>query len=896
MALALLVWVQAALGTARAAERRNISLTYEFANPQVVTEDGYCRVSIAGCAQHAQPGEPVLPFRTAHILLPPGYGVQKVRVEGLEAARSTRLKSKVEFGRSPSPLGEPRPRLPVRPVPDKPNAKIYGSSSPYPATRAQLASVQRLCGYQIAFVRLFPAQYVPRSGQLVFSRRVRLTLELSPEPAKRQALPAPRRGRAPAARVAALVDNPALLAEYDTVQAGAAALAPGAGAQLSSGQAYDYLLITSDALKDYFDTLVAQKVADGLSVKTETVEHIYATTSGTDDPDRIRNYIRDAYTNWGVQYVLLGGDAGVVPKRDAYGYVVGVPPEEQSIPCDLYYSCLDGTWNGNGNGIWGEATDGDGGGDVDLMSEVYVGRAPVDTPAEVATFVSKIVSYEQNGTANRNNALFLAEYTGSSIIPPSPAYQGGRALDKLTQNGYFDGYTVDKLDDRPYYTPQWDAADCIAKLNDSPHIVVHFGHGNEQYVMRMLRPDVDSLTNQHLFLLNSAACHCGAFDYSDCIGEDFSKRNQYGAFAVIMNTRYGWYDKTYIWHWSGEFLQTFYKRLLTDGFLNVGLALQLSKEDMFSLVETTPGVSSPYRWCYFTITLLGDPHTALKAATTKRTLDARSFDASISVNAYQGGVAVTVSPAPDGVTPFARSYAASAAVTLTAPATHGNLSFIRWKLDGVDQAQGATELPLTMNADHAVVAVYEGPPPLIVDMDVFQAGPSVLNPTGPAPRSLTLLSITMPDDPGTDEIAITVDGGTTWLRFVEHDPAGHPGEYDVYTDGAAAEWHTAAEWANRRIRGLAPGSTCDFQAKCRPGPGQPESALGAVGSYSTNLERDIDRSGVVDEADMAFAREAVLSAAEIGQAGNAWANDVDDSRSSTVGDVVLIRNRILGLD
>jgi hypothetical protein len=46
--------------------------------------------------------------------------------------------------------------------------------------------------------------------------------------------------------------------------------------------------------------------------------------------------------------------------------------------------------------VYGEPNDGPNGGEVDLMAEVYVGRAPVDSHRELSNFVSKTIGYEQS--------------------------------------------------------------------------------------------------------------------------------------------------------------------------------------------------------------------------------------------------------------------------------------------------------------------------------------------------------------------------------------------------------------------------------------------------------------------------------------------------------------------
>ena len=49
--------------------------------------------------------------------------------------------------------------------------------------------------------------------------------------------------------------------------------------------------------------------------------------------------------------MLLGGDTDVIPAR--FGYVTFYTGD--FIPTDMYYSCLDGTWNADGDSLWGEA-------------------------------------------------------------------------------------------------------------------------------------------------------------------------------------------------------------------------------------------------------------------------------------------------------------------------------------------------------------------------------------------------------------------------------------------------------------------------------------------------------------------------------------------------------------
>ena len=169
---------------------------------------------------------------------------------------------------------------------------------------------------------------------------------------------------------------------------------------------------------------------------------------------------------------------------------------------------------------------------------------------------------------------------------------------------------------------------------------------------------------------------------------------------------------------------------------------------------------------------------------------------------------------------------------------------------------------------------------------------STLNVTGPAPKSLGIESINANGNAPSVLYAIQIgtDPNAGWLRFVNSGPPDN--RDDVDADGTEAEWHTASQWAGKRLRGLSPGVAYGFYAKAKNAT--EESALVPAGSYSTNGERDCNRSGAVSVHDLIFARDAALSGAAIGAAGKAWATDVDDSGDTTTTDLSVIADRILG--
>ncbi|MEO0093059.1 MAG: C25 family cysteine peptidase [candidate division WOR-3 bacterium] len=132
---------------------------------------------------------------------------------------------------------------------------------------------------------------------------------------------------------------------------------------------------------------------------------------GEDDAERLRNFIIDAYTNYGTVWVLLGGDGYyqgstnyIVPFRKGWArdnlnldLVSHIPPS------DLYFSDMNGKWDVDKDNRWGEPTEDS----VDVYPEVFVGRILTSSPKETRNWVDKIIYYEQDGSTN----LDLFRYT-----------------------------------------------------------------------------------------------------------------------------------------------------------------------------------------------------------------------------------------------------------------------------------------------------------------------------------------------------------------------------------------------------------------------------------------------------------------------------------------------------
>jgi len=363
----------------------------------------------------------------------------------------------------------------------------------------------------------------------------------------------------------------------------------------------EYVVITTSDLVTNFESLVEQKEADGLTAEIVTIEHIEAEYTGSesgDMADQIRGFIADAYENRGTRWVLLGGDSEIIPPRLVYG---SATTYETLIATDLYYACLDGPWDGDDDGLWGECNDGIGGNDIDLIAEVFVGRAPVSNAGEADNFVNKTIWYSTRSHNNHDSVTLL-----------------GSRLDSLTSGSYSsEAIREQVLPDDWRYTElydsvaTWTGADLVAQLNAGTHFVHHLGHSGSMYNAKLSRYNVDALTNVDPYIMCSQGCWAGAFDLADVAIAEAHVVAEHGAVAVIMNSRLGWYAPGLNLAGNHYYAIEFFDAIFTEGKATLGEAHWDSRLDNLGRVQAT-GV---YRWINFEINLLGDPALLLDPPT-----------------------------------------------------------------------------------------------------------------------------------------------------------------------------------------------------------------------------------------------------------------------------------------
>lgn len=174
----------------------------------------------------------------------------------------------------------------------------------------------------------------------------------------------------------------------------------------TSYDGYNYVIITTADLENSVSQLKNWKEFLGYSVKVVTISWISSNYQGAEIQEKIRNFLIDKYSEWGIKYVLLVGSCDTIPMRDCYPD----PNTHKNNPyfmaaTDYYYADLTGNWDSDGDGYFGEYSEDS----MDFYPEVYVGRIPSDDPGTVEKICQRTISFEANNGAWKKNALLLAD-------------------------------------------------------------------------------------------------------------------------------------------------------------------------------------------------------------------------------------------------------------------------------------------------------------------------------------------------------------------------------------------------------------------------------------------------------------------------------------------------------
>ncbi|MBQ7188913.1 MAG: hypothetical protein IJR99_05800 [Kiritimatiellae bacterium] len=621
LSLCCLCWTHT--GRCEKPAEADVSIVREITVPQpeIAIRHGEAIIELPGGQLDPHPGKPLLPVLPVTLEIPSGYSV--TAIDCREATPSDEsLSATVPWAQLPTGAE----RLPDIPA----DATVYGVDAFYPQTLAGEWRVDRINGKDRLSIPLFPIRWNPRRNLLRSARRITITVALAKTPEKPSA---PR----------LLADTPSPL--DSTVTNDYVILAPAA-------------LATNRTEEWNFDTLLEQRRRDGFRPAIYTTEWVAEHYPGTNLAIQVRAFAQDAHARCGLRYLLIGGTHRQIPCIPLYTqYNAIIKIYRESIPADaIYFGCLDGEFDHNGNGIYGELGDGDGGGDVDLTAEVMVGRFPVETPAEVANLVRKTILYENAPASAFDNHAFAAEEVNFGTMVYADGF-----MDELrfgSDKNWIDtiGYETSIYSNRFLSTTLYDSTagnwtqnDALALLEGNFATINHLGHGRPKSCMKITISDATcrnrllAISNDIPYFVYSGACQAGAYDVNDCFAEVLVTATNL-AVGTVMSSRDSWEYTGSVGGFNHNFHRAFWDAALRGTATRFGEINEASRLANLPLISATQ--YTLWRWAYYEVNLFGDPALPFAKAINQTP---PSFEHTPLINTYETNLPYRISCAVEPI-------------------------------------------------------------------------------------------------------------------------------------------------------------------------------------------------------------------------------------------------------
>lgn len=389
-------------------------------------------------------------------------------------------------------------------------------------------------------------------------------------------------------------------------------------ATAESDTTYSYLIITSNNLKNEFQSLANWKTIKGVKAKIMTVEDIYSKYSNQTQQLKIKQCIKDHYDK-GLKYVLLGGDETIVPVQGCYDSIRAntvFGPQDiiyNDIPTDLFYASLESSgsfdWNADGDSLIGESND-----NVCFESSIAIGRAPVSTSNQAKTFVEKTINYEFNPLLTYHYRKFLlagtekyGTYYGRSDAEAESELMFERYVKQNWANvakyRFFD--TASDFEGRDTL---YNYGNMMKHLSNGYHHLHVNSHGYDtNWSMEVggnfYNSHASLIKNNTPTIIATTACLTNSFDKPDsCLGESFIRCPSNGVVAYLGASREGlgggWSTLGISSTYNGLFYQNMFRNQGTLGEA-VAYAKNTNVANCKKYVED--------RFIQYGLNLLGDP-------------------------------------------------------------------------------------------------------------------------------------------------------------------------------------------------------------------------------------------------------------------------------------------------
>jgi uncharacterized membrane protein len=534
-----------------------------FGNVIATDMYGYTVLTVDGAPNALMRADgPMVPMYSKMISLPVNTRIVSVSLE--QAVHSRTWTDKVVI-----PAPEAVPLINGQVVPGLKEGPAYTQSTLYPEKDLEqmITTGQGDWGAIEAhlFVKVFPLRYNPVTGEIIKIDSCELVVKYVP-PAKKMA-------------------------------------------PMANGTHYDLLVLHPDLYGNATAPYITHREATGWRVKNVSLSEIYSNkifniSTGRDNQEKIKLFIKQALENWTISYVVIVGDEDKFPIRRAHVYDEPWGGDGSNTPTDLYYQDIykGGTttfsdWNSNKNAWWGESTDPDENIDgADLDPDVAIGRLPIGSVQELNGVVNKTISYDENITKPdaytwfRNVTLVGSDtFTLGSHGDTSGVAEGEYTMDYDSQ--FMGGFKISKF----YETKGGlNTANIKASLNKGLGMMAFADHGSTGGVVYgysngqwgLLNNGAQTMTNGHMLPLSVMdACQTHQIDNSESLGEYLILNPNGGALGTIGATRIA-YGIRGTWHIAGNsgFLDTHIFQNHENGTIMPSLMLDKAKRDYINEV------------------------------------------------------------------------------------------------------------------------------------------------------------------------------------------------------------------------------------------------------------------------------------------------------------------------
>ena len=585
----------------------HVDRSYEVGRLRVGATAGGVSAFLEGLGNLAEPGHPALPVDRVTVEAPPGTRLADlgVRVSGesrvLIAAAPVAFRADAGPGRAPAGA----------------DPSIYGGTAPFPTRTAEILPGGYFRGRRMETVEIHPVRWLPVVGCLAVAGRVELELRFEPDDSPNRLRPRdvawePMDRFAEAAHAIESVPNPEVSLDrhrrLSPLVNGGEPFSP-RFLPSEDGSPVRYLILTTDAMASSFQALADWKTALGFPAVVRTTSWIYANyPRGVDHAEDVRNFIREAVEKWGVEYVLLAGDA-----RTGSGALRKVLLLHRRS--HTHRSLLHVSGRQLGRKRRRPLRSG-------LRQRHRQGRRRRSLPRRVGgaasgakrprgqPYVTKVKRYETKaalGPGFGDESLLLGEvvvpqnwsqadtvlFDGADLCESADS----RMAPGIASYRMYENYTQ-------YPGSYWEVKpDVLARINHGYNLILHVGHGYRNTMsvgydsQSLANGDVDAFYNgDRQGLLYAINCTSSAFDF-DCIADHFIRNPTGGVVASIGSTRYDF-------PFTGRYYQDeFFHQVYELGVTRLGAAAALQKVPFISQSSK----DGEYRWTQFNLILMGDP-------------------------------------------------------------------------------------------------------------------------------------------------------------------------------------------------------------------------------------------------------------------------------------------------